>query len=147
MKYFDLKHRKVIDMIKIFVISIFSVFIFLFNIQNTYASDINTILNGITLEDSGSSGVVLKDDVLSNEDNLDFTKIFLKYKTVASFITAGLTITSLFMLFVNIGKLSTSLDNEFSRKKVMVGIATSAVGVAIMGSSTIVIAFFYQFFG
>lgn len=134
-------------MIKVFVALFFSVFIILFNIQNVNASDINTILNGITLEDGGSSGVVLKDDVLSNEDNLDFAKIFLKYKTVASFITAGLTITSLFMLFVNIGKLSTSLDNEFSRKKVMVGIATSAVGVAIMGSSTIVIAFFYQFFG
>ena len=76
---------------------------------------------------------------------MDVPALFMKYKNLAAFITAILTATSLFSLFFFISKLATALDNDFSRKKAIAGIATSAIGVALMGSLTFVIAFFYKF--
>lgn len=112
-----------------------------------HASDITSFMDGI--EVSGSLGnatleVGKMDD--STEEALDAHKLFLKYRKLAAFITGLMTATAMFCLFWNISKLATSLDNEFSRRRIMMGIATSAIGVALLGSATIILTFFYQFF-
>ena len=113
-------------------------------ITPAYAKDIESFMEGIGVTDSGFEEGSL--DGSDGTHDLDANSLFAKYKDIAAFITGILTITSLFALFVNIGKLSTTLSNEFSRKRTIVGIATSAIGVALMGGATIIIAFFYQFF-
>lgn len=109
---------------------------------------LDTMLDGLTVEKDANGNTVMNTEQWDNPDERDkmtFSKLFEKYRTLAAFITGILTITSLFALFFFISKYGHALDNEFSRRRAIAGIATSAVGVALMGSATMVLAFFYQF--
>ena len=132
---FFLTGKCILMLLLVFVLSFCSV-------VPAYASDIGTFLDG-AVEADGTIGSVMDDE---SGDSLNPSGLFAKYQNIAAFITGMLTITSLFALFYNISKLSTTLSNEFSRKRTIVGIATSAAGVALMGSATLLIAFFYQLF-
>lgn len=127
-------------------------FMLVFSITTpTYASDITSFLDSIKIDGSGENG---KDKVYTlnpgeletKGDELDAKGLFLEYRKIAGFITAILTMTSLFILFYYISKLSHSIDNDFMRKQAIVGIATAGAGVVLMGGATAIIAFFYQFF-
>ena len=109
-----------------------------------YAQGITSFLDGIQVKDNAGK-TVIDDNGWKGTAQMDVPALFMKYKNLAAFITAILTATSLFSLFFFISKLATTLDNDFSRKKAIAGIATSAIGVALMGSLTFVIAFFYKF--
>lgn len=109
-----------------------------------FASDITSFLDGITV--SGDEGnLVLDPGDMDDGDPLNAQGLFLKYRSFAAFITGVLTVTAMFILFWNISRLSTSLDNEFSRRRLIVAIAVSGISVALLGSATLILAFFYQF--
>lgn len=128
------------------VFSLFVVLLLLFTtVSPAFASDITSFLDGIQV--TGEEGsLVLDPGEMDSEDGLDEQALFLKYRSFAAFVTGILTVTAIFALFWNISRLSTSLDNEFSRRRLTIAIAVSAVSVALLGSSTVILAFFYQFF-
>ena len=108
------------------------------------SSGIDGIFNQIIGADSGN---LTTRKAGSSATALDEGKLLDKYKDLATFITAILTSTSFFSLFYFISKLSlTAGSHEIIRRRAIMGIATSAAGVALMGSSTIILAFFYDFF-
>jgi len=107
------------------------------------STGIDGIFNEIIGTDSGN---VAPKQATSSSSSFNEEKLLDKYKELATFITAILTATSIFALFYFISKLSlTAGSHEIIRKRAIMGIATSAVGVALMGSATIILAFFYNF--
>lgn len=106
------------------------------------SSGIDGLFNQIIGTESGN---ITPKKAGSSSNTIDEGKLLDKYKDLATFITAILTATSLFSLFYFISKLSlTAGAHEMIRKRAIMGIATSAVGVALMGSATIILAFFYN---
>lgn len=69
-----------------------------------------------------------------------------KYKSIAVIITGFLTVTAFLSMIFCITKLSTAGDNEMARKKALMGILTSGIGIALLGSVTLVIGFFWNIF-
>lgn len=127
------------------IFSLFLAVILVFaTVTPVFASDITSFLDGITV--SGEEGnLVLDPGEMEDGDTLDAQDLFLKYRSFAAFVTGILTATAMFALFWNISRLATSLDNEFSRRRLTVGIAVSAISVVLLGSATVILAFFYQF--
>lgn len=69
-----------------------------------------------------------------------------KYKSIATIVTGFATVTAFLAMIFSMTKLSTAGDNEMERKKAIMGILTSGIGVALLGSATIIIAFFWNLF-
>lgn len=69
-----------------------------------------------------------------------------KYKTIATIVTGFATVTAFLAMIFSMTKLSTAGDNEMARKRAIMGILTSGIGVALLGSATIIIAFFWNLF-
>lgn len=107
----------------------------------TGTTGIGEFLDKITTTEEG---VGVDIDVSKNE-KMDIPSIFSKYRTFAAFVSGILTATAMFMLFYNVSKLSTALDNEFFRKRTITGIAVSAISVGLLGSATLILSFFYKF--
>ena len=107
----------------------------------TGTTGIGEFLDKITTTEEG---VGVDIDVSENE-KMDIPSIFSKYRTFAAFVSGILTATAMFMLFYNVSKLSTALDNEFFRKRTITGIAVSAISVGLLGSATLILSFFYKF--
>lgn len=113
-------------------------------VLSAYASSsgIDGMLNQMVGVESGN---IMPKKPSSSSSSIDEGKLLDKYKDLATFITAILTATSLFSLFYFVSKLSLAAGaHEMIRKRAIMGIATSAVGVALMGSATIILAFFYN---
>lgn len=94
-------------------------------------------LDGIEISDDGK----LTTDVGDKETN--FNGILNRYKNIIMAFTGILTVTCFAAMILQITKLAASGDNEQARRKAIMGILTTGIGVALLGSATIVIGFFY----
>ena len=70
-----------------------------------------------------------------------------KYKSIATALTGVLTITMFIFMLIQFSKLSAAGDNEMARKKATMGILTTGISVALLGSATIVVGFFWNALG
>lgn len=95
-------------------------------------------LDGIQYNNEGGSL-----DVTVSEEGTDFNGIMNRYKNIIMAFTGILTITCFGAMILQITKLAASGDNEQARRKAIMGILTTGIGVALLGSATIVIGFFY----
>lgn len=68
-----------------------------------------------------------------------------KYKGIATVVTGFATVTAFLGMIFSMSKLAAAGDNEQARKKAIMGILTSGIGVAFLGSATIIIGFFWNF--
>lgn len=69
-----------------------------------------------------------------------------KYKSIATIVTGFATVTAFLAMIFCFTKLSMAGDNEQERKKAIAGILTSGIGVALLGSATLIIGFFWKLF-
>lgn len=100
-------------------------------------------LDGITYN-KGSNGSAGKLDVkVGDGKDTDFNGLMSRYKNIIMAFTGILTITCFGAMILQITKLAASGDNEQARRKAIMGILTTGIGVALLGSATIVIGFFY----
>lgn len=95
-------------------------------------------LDGIQYNNEGGSL-----EVAVSEEGTDFNGIMNRYKNIIMAFTGILTITCFGAMILQITKLAASGDNEQARRKAIMGILTTGIGVALLGSATIVIGFFY----
>lgn len=105
---------------------------------------------GISFSGSGNKIEISGGNFPSMSEEVDAVEIvkepFEKYKSIAVAITGFATVTAFLSMIFSMAKLSTAGDNEMARKKAIMGILTSGIGVAILGSSTMIIAFFWDLF-
>lgn len=100
-------------------------------------------LDGITYN-KGSNGSAGKLNVkVGDGQDTDFNGLMSRYKNIIMAFTGILTITCFGAMILQITKLAASGDNEQARRKAIMGILTTGIGVALLGSATIVIGFFY----
>lgn len=95
-------------------------------------------LDGIKY-DNGSG----KLDVQVSEEKTDFNGIMTRYKNIIMAFTGILTITCFGAMILQFTKLAAAGDNEQARRKAIAGIMTTGIGVALLGSATVIIGFFY----
>lgn len=88
----------------------------------------------------GSDGKITQNE---SSEKADFADISNRYKNIIMAVTGFLTLTCFAAMILQITKLAASGDNEQARRKAIMGILTTGVGVALLGSATIVIGFFY----
>lgn len=81
-----------------------------------------------------------KDGVAQVNDMLD------KGKFIAMAITGGAAIVAFIFMIIQITKLVGAGDNDQARRKAIGGILTSGIGLALLGSATMVIGFFWNVF-
>lgn len=78
----------------------------------------------------------------------DFTEVMNepleKYKSLATIVTGFGTVTAFLAMIFCFTKLSAAGDNEQARKRAIAGIFTSGIGIALLGSATIIIGFFWK---
>lgn len=89
--------------------------------------------------DNGSGSLTV--DVA--QEGTDFNAIMGRYKNIIMAFTGILTITCFGAMIWQITKLAAAGDNDQNRRKATMGILTTGVGTALLGSATIVIGFFY----
>lgn len=70
--------------------------------------------------------------------------VSLKAKDLALWISGLISVLMIMCLLIQISKLGTAGDNEMARRKAIMGIMTSGVALALFGSSTIVVGFFWD---
>lgn len=114
-------------------------------VQPAYAGGL-----GITFENNGD-GIVIGGgefpDMTDDASPEDLVQAPLdKYKSLATIITGFLTVTAFLSFIFCITKLSTAGDNDALRRKAIMGILTSGIGIALMGSATLFIVFFWNLF-
>lgn len=80
----------------------------------------------------------------SKEEKINYKQALDKYKEIISFFTGILTVTSFAAMIWNFAKLSMAGDNEQERKRAIISILFCGIGVALMGSATIIIGFFWN---
>lgn len=97
-------------------------------------------LDGIQYNNDSDGGSL---EVTISEEGTDFNGIMNRYKNIIMAFTGILTITCFGAMILQITKLAASGDNEQARRKAIMGILTTGIGVALLGSATIVIGFFY----
>ena len=94
--------------------------------------------------DVGSDGTVTINGV--QEDSGDaFNVILKKYRSVITLASGLATITLIAVFIFLITKLGTTGDNPSARSKVIVGLITSGVAIALLGSVTLIVGVFYGF--
>ena len=91
---------------------------------------------------SGNNKATLNVQVGDASDR-DWNNMLTRYKNIIMAFTGVLTITCFGAMILQITKLAASGDNEQARRKAIMGILTTGIGVALLGSATIVIGFFY----
>ncbi len=102
-----------------------------------------SFLDNITYKnDSGDNKATLSVQVGDASDR-DWNNMLTRYKNIIMAFTGVLTITCFGAMILQITKLAASGDNEQARRKAIMGILTTGIGVALLGSATIVIGFFY----
>lgn len=65
-------------------------------------------------------------------------------KTIVSYVLAICTILCIAFLIISITKFAKSGDNEQERRKAVAGIATTIIGVALLGSATFIYNFAFN---
>lgn len=84
---------------------------------------------------------------LNETDNTKIiNSVLQKYKMIAVVITGFCTITVFLFLILMFTKLSVAVDDSNKRKIAIGGILTTCIAIALLGSSTIIIGFFYSAF-
>lgn len=78
-------------------------------------------------------------DVGNESTKKDFNYLLSKYKTLCMIVTSLLTLTAFLGMIVEISKLSMAGDNDKKRKMAISGILFSGIGLALMGSATLII--------
>lgn len=115
-----------------------------FGIDNyfvTYAqANPNSATDFTNIISIGSDGKITQNQ---SAGKADFADISNRYKNIIMAVTGFLTLTCFAAMILQITKLAASGDNEQARRKAIMGILTTGVGVALLGSATIVIGFFY----
>ena len=76
----------------------------------------------------------------------DYNTIFDNYRGLISLFLGILTATSFGYMVFAISKLSMAGDNEQARRKAIIGILTSGVGLMLMGGATLVVGVFWNAF-
>lgn len=109
-------------------------------------------LDGIKLEDTssedGNQDVKLNvGKIGTDEGKMDFNQVLSKYKYIVMAFTGILTITMFAAMIYMFSKLGIAGDNEAARRKAIGGILTTGIATALLGSSTIIIGFFYSSLG
>ena len=121
----------------------------IFPITYAYAKEssqgVDSLWNGMSMS---KDGVLNPGDAFeSADDDVEIRNNILgKYKTLLLFATGILTITAFAGMIFNISKLSISGSNDAARQKAIMGILFSGIGIALMGSATIIIGVFYNAF-
>lgn len=125
----------------LFAIPVFSV---------TQSSPVSEAYAGISAS-AGEGGIVISGDNFPNMVDPEnpaelIEKPLNKYKSIATIVTGFATVTAFLAMIFSMTKLSMAGDNDAERKKAIMGILTSGIGVALLGSATIIIAFFWNLF-
>ena len=132
------------NVLKSFFYFIFFVFFFFFSIS--FVSYANA---GITATGDGSGITITGADFPQMTGDVDIvdlaTEPLNKYKGIATVVTGFATVTAFLGMIFSMSKLATAGDNEQARKKAIMGILTSGIGVALLGSATVIIGFFWNF--
>lgn len=132
------------NVLKSFFYIIFSVFLFIFS--TSFVSYANA---GITATGDGSGITITGADFPQMTGDVDIvdlaTEPLNKYKGIATVVTGFATVTAFLGMIFSMSKLATAGDNEQARKKAIMGILTSGIGVAFLGSATVIIGFFWNF--
>lgn len=102
-----------------------------------------SFLDGISYSKGGSGGSSSLQVKVGDGQDTDFNGLMTRYKNIILAFTGILTITCFGAMILQITKLAASGDNEQARRKAIMGILTTGIGVALLGSATIVIGFFY----
>lgn len=132
------------NVLKSFFYIIVSVFLFIFS--TPFVSYANA---GITATGDGSGITITGADFPQMTGDVDIvdlaTEPLNKYKGIATVVTGFATVTAFLGMIFSMSKLATAGDNEQARKKAIMGILTSGIGVALLGSATVIIGFFWNF--
>lgn len=103
-----------------------------------------TFLDGISYSPTGgANGSSSLQVQVGDGQDTNFNGLMTRYKNIILAFTGILTITCFGAMILQITKLAASGDNEQQRRKAIMGILTTGIGVALLGSATIVIGFFY----
>lgn len=103
-------------------------------------ADTNSATDFTKIISIGSDGKITQNQ---STGKANFSDISERYKNIILAVTGFLTLTCFGAMILQITKLAASGDNEQARRKAIMGILTTGIGVALLGSATIVIGFFY----
>lgn len=111
--------------------------------DSSSGNNATSFLDGISYSKGGSGGSSSLQVKVGDGQDTDFNGLMTRYKNIILAFTGILTITCFGAMILQITKLAASGDNEQQRRKAIMGILTTGIGVALLGSATIVIGFFY----
>ena len=78
-----------------------------------------------------------------NSQDATVTGVISRGKTIVGYILGICLIVSLGFLILNITKFAKSGDNEQERRRAVSGIATTVLGIALLGAASFIYAFAY----
>ena len=103
-----------------------------------YANNFDPFSN-IEVDDNGM-------DIGSSTDEMDLKTVLEKYKGALYFGAGIIVITAFTMLFYNLYRLSVSGDNDRKRQAAISGIMISGIGIALLGSFSIIAGLLFGLF-
>lgn len=99
------------------------------------------------IKGSSTTGSYINDEPFSDaKDKLSLGGTVSKAKEIVQVLTGICTCIALGFFIYNITRLATNADNEKGRKSARDGILWSGITLAIFGSLTMFVAFFWNFF-
>ena len=112
-------------------------------IYTVYAdtSGLGAIWNNMNISHQGDDDSISFNvgDVGNESTKKDFNYLLSKYKILCMIVTSLLTLTAFLGMIIEISKLSMAGDNDKKRKIAISGIMFSGIGLALMGSATLII--------
>lgn len=75
-----------------------------------------------------------------------FNDTFARIRIIVMIFSGICTLTAILFLIINVLKLGSSGDNPIQRKAALISIVFSGLGLALLGSVFVVVAFFYRLF-
>ena len=102
-----------------------------------------SFLDGIEYKPGTGNDKASLDVAVGDENDRNWNNMLTRYKNIILAFTGVLTITCFGAMILQITKLAASGDNQQARSKAIMGILTTGIGVALLGSATVVISFFY----
>lgn len=111
-------------------------------IYTVYAdtSGLGAIWNNMNISQGDDDSISFNVGDVGNESTKkDFNYLLSKYKILCMIVTSLLTLTAFLGMIIEISKLSMAGDNDKKRKIAISGIMFSRIGLALMGSATLII--------
>lgn len=111
-------------------------------IYTVYAdtSGLGAIWNNMNISQNDDDSISFNVGDVGNESTKkDFNYLLSKYKILCMIVTSLLTLTAFLGMIIEISKLSMAGDNDKKRKMAISGIMFSGIGLALMGSATLII--------